>query len=109
MIDNWINIIGGYNSWQFTTLFFSTLAIGGALYIFRWYLFPAMVFNTVLAYSWLHNYASIMAEDSGNQSVYILPAIYVIMVILALIKLKATQSNKTRNNNLESKPRNQQR
>lgn len=85
-MENFINTIGGYNSWQFAILYFSTLAIGLILFYLSWYSFPIILFHAVLGFYYLGSYASIVAKDMPVASG--VPLIYPILVFLISIKMR---------------------
>lgn len=89
MIDNFITVIGGYNSWQFAALAYGSLAIGLGLYFFRWYLFPLVAFGIIMIYSYLNTEATKAVASSGNAWVSIVPIFFPIMMIVLLVGTKS--------------------
>jgi len=88
MIDGFINSIGGYNSWQFVAMSFGSLAIGLALYLFRWYTFPIVAFGILLIYFYINATAIKAVVESGNSYVSIVPIFYILMMIVLLVGIK---------------------
>jgi hypothetical protein len=99
-MENLVNIIGGYGSWQFAVISLGCFFIGGGLMFWKFYFFPIFLFGATLMLVMLTNEISITTfTDSRIGGIAsIIPIIFIagclIAIMQAAIKYKPTKEKK---------------
>ncbi len=88
-MENLINSIGGYNSWQFAALSFGSLALGLILRIKWVYTIPIPAFGVFLMYLYLNHQYEItkvsISDPTASGFASIIPILFVAISIFVLV------------------------
>ncbi len=88
-MENFINSIGGYDSWQFVALSFGSLALGLILRIKWVYAIPIPAFGVFLLYLYLNHQYEIarvsISDPTTSAFASIMPILFVAISIFVLV------------------------
>ena len=98
-MDNLINFLGDYTSWQFAAVSFGCLFVGLILYYFWVFLIPIPVFGFLLAVSYMSWHVDNLTSDTAKVAGSVAIPVFVIGFIICLFlplseKLNARKSDK---------------
>ncbi len=83
-MENFINSIGGLNSWQFASLACGSLIVGTVLFAWKTYLIPVLYFGNFLLFLYVSdaaNKAAIATPEMAG-AISIVPILFFVVVII---------------------------
>jgi len=88
-MDNFVNSIGGYNSWQFCVLAFGLFSVGMGLRIWKVYFMPIPLAGVVLLTLCINHQVSLLPSSTDPMFLGvagIFPILFVAICVLVLIE-----------------------